>query len=75
MNYIYDILLNFHNMLYDFYDWNLNDNIINVRKVPLFKISSNQLKEIKENVVKFDYNFLKKFKIVQNYFLVKISNT
>lgn len=60
MNYIYDILLNFHNMLYDFYDWNLNDNIINVRKVPLFKISSNQLKEIKENVVKFDYNFLKK---------------
>lgn len=60
MNYIYDILLNFHDTLYDFYDWNLNDNIINVRKIPLFKIPSNQFKEIKENVVKFELNFLKK---------------
>lgn len=61
MNYIYDILLNFHNMLYDFYDWNPNDNIINVRKIPLFKISSNQLKEIKENMILFDSEFLKRF--------------
>lgn len=60
MNYIYDILLNFHDTLYDFYDWNLNDNIINVRKIPLFKIKSNQLKEIKENCIRFDLEFLKK---------------
>lgn len=61
MNYIYDILLNFHDILYDFYDWNPNDNIINVRKIPLFKISVNQLKEIKENSIRFDPEFLKKF--------------
>lgn len=60
MNYIYDILLNFHDILYDFYDWNPNDNIINVRKIPLFKITSNQLKEIKENSIRFDSEFLKK---------------
>ncbi len=61
MNYIYDILLNFHDTLYDFYDWNPNDNIINVRKIPLFKITSNQLKEIKENSICFDSEFLNKF--------------
>lgn len=61
MNYIYDILLNFHEILYDFYDWNPNDNIINVRKIPLFKITSNQLKEIKENSIRFDSEFLKGF--------------
>lgn len=60
MNYIYDILLNFHDILYDFYDWNPNDNIINVRKIPLFKISSIQLKEIKENSVHFEPEFIKK---------------
>lgn len=60
MNYIYDILLNFQDVLYDFYDWNPNDNIINIRKIPLFKIASNQLKEIKENSVRLELEFLKK---------------
>ena len=60
MNYIYDILLNFHETLYDFYDWNPSDNIINVRKIPLLKISSNQLKDIKENIVHFDDELYKR---------------
>ncbi len=60
MNYIYDILLNFHDTLYDFYDWNPFDNIINVRKIPLFKITSNQMKEIKENSIHFSSEFLNK---------------
>lgn len=60
MNYIYDILLNFHEILYDFYDWNTNDNIINVRKIPLFKIPSNELKEIKDNNIRFTNQFLSK---------------
>lgn len=60
MNYIYDILLNFHETLYDFYDWNLGDNIINIRKIPLIKIPSNQLKEIKENYIQLHPIFLKK---------------
>ncbi len=60
MNYIYDILLNFHEILYDFYDWNPSDNIINIRKIPLLKISSTQLKEIKENFIHFDSTLLKR---------------
>ena len=35
MNYIYDILINFNENLYDFYDWNLNDQIDHIRKIPV----------------------------------------
>ena len=31
MDYIYDIILNFNEEFYDFYEWKNNDNIINVR--------------------------------------------
>lgn len=52
MNYIYDILLNFQKQLYEFYDWNISDNIVHVRKIPLVKISSNDLFAIKNNKIK-----------------------
>ena len=40
MTYIYDILLNFKDELIEFYDWNKNDNIIHIRKIPLLKITA-----------------------------------
>ena len=33
MNYIYDILLNFKEDLYDFFDWNYSDDIEHIRKM------------------------------------------
>lgn len=60
MNYIYDVLLNFKDEYYDFYDWNKNDNIIHIRKIPIFRISSEDLLNIKNNHVKFDISFLDK---------------
>lgn len=60
MNYIYDILVNFNEVLYDFYDWNPNDNIINIRKVPLFKVEHQFLKDLKENALRFEDSFLAK---------------
>lgn len=60
MNYIYDVLANFNDVLYDFYDWNQGDNITHIRKIPLFKIGSKELKEIVENQVVFDSSFLEK---------------
>lgn len=53
MNYIYDILLNFQNELYDFYDWNTSDNIIHIRKIPILKISDKDMLNIKNNKIKF----------------------
>lgn len=62
MNYIYDILLNFNKELYDFYEWNKNDNIIHLKKIPMFKIDSRKLKDIRENNVIFSDDFLEKIK-------------
>lgn len=58
MNYIYDILLNFKEDLYDFFDWNYSDEIEHIRKIPVFRIDCQSFKEIKENIVKFDASFL-----------------
>ena len=52
MNYIYDVLLNYNKNLYEFYEWNLNDNITHIRKIPLIKIKSSSLLDIKNNKVK-----------------------
>lgn len=62
MNYIYDIMLNFNENLYDFYDWNRNDSILHIRRIPIYKVSSIILYDIKNNVVKFDSDFLAEIK-------------
>lgn len=60
MNFIYDILVNFNSELYDFYEWNTSDNVTHIRKIPLFRISTNALEQIKNNSIKLDLEFLKK---------------
>ncbi len=51
MNYIYDILLNWNSVLYDFYEWDNHDEIIHIRKIPIFKISSEQLLELETSKI------------------------
>ena len=36
MDYIYDIVLNFQNDYYDFYEWKQSNKIINVKKIIIF---------------------------------------
>lgn len=61
MNYIYDVLLNFTNpkRVYDFFEWELNDTIINIKKVPVIKVSKEMLLDIFNYKVKVDKSFLK----------------
>lgn len=80
MTFIYDILLNFQTKLYDFYEWNKSDQILHIKKVPLFKINNTDYLNIKNNIVKFEKTFLnkihnctiifKKRKIIDNVFLI-----
>ena len=63
MNYIYDVVLNFRKEYYDFYDWNKNDNIYHMRKIPIIKVNNKQLLDIKNNTVKFNEDTLKYFNI------------
>lgn len=59
MNYIYDILINLQKNLYDFYEWNISDEIMHVRKIPLIKISTDDLLNIKNNLVQLNEETLK----------------
>ena len=47
MNYIYDVLANFNDCFYDFYDWNDSDNIIHIKKLPILKVSIDFFNKIK----------------------------
>ena len=79
MNYIYDVVLNFQKEYYDFFDWNQNDNIYHMRKIPIIKIDNNQLLDIKNNIVKFDEDTLKYFNVKAERFkqnsITKIKHT
>ena len=57
MNYIYDVVLNYNENLYEFYDWNLNDDIIHIRRIPLIKIKRKSLLEIIKTKIKFIGSF------------------
>lgn len=60
MNYIYDILLNFQEMDYDFYEWNTQDNILHIRKIPLVKVSRSLMSKILHYHFSVSIEFLKK---------------
>ena len=58
MNYIYDILLNFNNIPYDIFEWNKDDKILHIRKIPLIKLSTIDLSNLVNKKVKIDKEFL-----------------
>lgn len=60
MNYVYDILLNFNEKFYDFYDWNVRDLIDHMRKIPMFKVSKNVLEDFLNYDIKIEKEFLDK---------------
>ena len=62
MNYVYDILQNFNQELYDFYDWDKNDNFTHLRKVPSFRVSKEVLVDLMFKKVKIKGNLLKLIK-------------
>ena len=51
MTYIYDLILNFHNELLEFYEWDKNDEIIHIKRISLIKIKSSVYNEILDNEI------------------------
>lgn len=53
MIYVYDIVLNWMDDegVYEFFEWDLNDDLEHIKKIPMFKVSSSNLK------LMFDYKF------------------
>lgn len=62
MNYIYDVLINFDSMIYDHFEWNINDNIYHIKKVPLFKVDEKTINDIKNYNIVVSEDFLNKIK-------------
>ena len=61
MNFIYDILLNFHDCerIIEFYEWNEKDYVEHIKKIPIYRITSKTMHEICENEVSVSKEFLK----------------
>ena len=71
MDYIYDISLNFNDEYFDFYEWNKDDKIINIRKIPIFKVNNKTFYDFRMNKVLIDKEFLKLINNHTEYFFNK----
>ena len=62
MNYIYDILLDFSDRLYDFFDWDEEDKITHIRKIPLIKLPIDKYIDVQNNKIQLNKNDLERIK-------------
>ena len=58
MSYVYDIVLNFNNDFYDFYEWKKDDIIYHIKRINLILVDSKIYNEIYDHMVKFSDDFL-----------------
>lgn len=73
MNYYYDVLLNFQDIYYMFYEWDELDNIEFIKKIPLVHTDSKVVSDMISKKLKITIDFLKqienKTKLKQNKYL------
>ena len=60
MDYIYDIVLNFQNNYYDFFEWKQSDKVINIKKILVYKTKDEDYLNLKYNGVILDNKELPK---------------
>ena len=61
MIYIYDILLNFSdNRVYDFFEWEKDDKLDNIKKIPMFKVDKNIINKFLYKKVKINQDVVNK---------------
>ena len=57
MSYVYDLILNFNNELYEFYEWKKEDVIYHIKRINLVKTDSKTYNDILDNIVLFTDSF------------------
>ena len=60
MNYVYDIILNFQDNYYNFFEWKKEDKIRNIPKISLYRVSDKDMLILKNNKVKVSQDFIDK---------------
>ena len=60
MIYIYDILLNFIDgkSMYEFFEWNSEDVVEHIKRIPMFCVSDRVMEDILNNNVTFSHKFM-----------------
>lgn len=61
MHYYYDLLVNLDDTLWEFYEWEKEDAIIPVKKIPFVRISDASLQKILKYEVQFESEEVKKY--------------
>ena len=64
MTYIYDVLLNFteEERCYEFFEWNIDDEIEHIKRIPLYRVSTKTLGEILTHNIILNKEFLNEIK-------------
>ena len=62
MNYIFDIVLNFHKNYYNFFEWNRTDKIKNIYKISIYHVTDKDLMDLKYNQIKVSDSFINKIR-------------
>ena len=60
MNYTYDILANFNETYYEFFEWNNKDELTHIKKLPIIKVDRTFLNNMKNNDVVVEKELLEK---------------
>ncbi len=62
MNYIYDLIINFFEENFDFYEWDKTDNYTHFKKIPIIKINKKDYKNIINNKIIINKQLLQNIK-------------
>ena len=62
MNYIYDVVLNFNKEFYEYFEWNKKDNIVNIKKIPVFNVSDDIFISMKYDYISIGADFIQDIK-------------
>ena len=66
MNYEYNIKVNLKKELINFYEWNKNDKITVLKKVPIFKVNDDTYSELLNFNIKVNKSFIEKIELSNN---------
>lgn len=61
MHYYYDVLANLDTTLWEFYEWEQTDPIISIKKLPLVRVSENDIITFMKYQVVFDKEWISKY--------------
>lgn len=59
MNTVYDLFLNFQDYAFEFFEWQRQDEIEHIKKIPLFRVKTEMMEDLLIKKIKVTTDFLK----------------